>query len=109
MAKFFGKVGFEVLTETKPSTWTPTIVERAYVGDVVRNYRRLEAGDGVNENVNLSNEISIVADPYAIDHCHDMRYVQYLGGYWKVTGVDVAFPRLKLTIGGVYNGQTLAS
>lgn len=109
MAKFFGKVGFEVLKETKPSTWTPRIIEREYVGDVIKNFRRMEAGDGVNENISLSNEISIVADPYAINHIHDLRYVHYLGGNWKVTGVDVEYPRLKLSIGGVYNGSTLTS
>ena len=107
MAKFYGKIGFEDLTETRPSVYAPGIVEREYAGDVLKNYRRLEAGDGVNDDISLSNEISILADPYALNHFHTMRYVYWHEGYWKVTGVSVKFPRLKLTIGGVYNGPTL--
>lgn len=106
MAKFYGVIGFEEFEETRPSTYTPTIVERKYAGDLVRNFRRLDTGDGVNDDLNISNEISIVADPYAVNHFHSIRYVKLHGGLWKVTSVDVNFPRLILSIGGVYNGPT---
>lgn len=109
MARFYGIVGFEDLSETKPSTYTPTITERHYVGDLIKNYRRLETGEGSNDDVTLNNEISILADPYALNHFHTMRYVKWNGGYWKITGVTAEFPRLKLSIGGVYNGPTLES
>lgn len=104
MAKFFGKLGFEILTESRPSTWIPTIQEKTYVGDLTRNYRKLENGDGINDNIDISNDISIVADPYAVSHIHDLRYVLWQGGYWKVSSVSVEFPRIVLSIGGVYNG-----
>ena len=109
MAKFFGKIGFEEYTETLPSVYAPTIVEREYAGDISKNYRRLDSGEGVNDDINLSNEISIVGDPYALNHFHTMRYLYWHDGYWKITGVSVEFPRLKLTIGGVYNGPTLST
>ena len=107
MSKFYGVIGFEEFEETRPSTYTPMVVERTYAGDLVRNFRRLESGDGINDDLNLTNEVSIVADPYAVNHFHSIRYVKFHGGYWKVTSVDVAFPRLTLSIGGVYNGPTL--
>lgn len=106
MAKFYGSIGFETTEETRPSTFTPVITERQYAGDVLKHYRRLENGDGVNDNINLQNELSILADPYAMNHFQDMRYIRWHGAYWKVTGVEVVYPRLQLTIGGVYNGQT---
>ena len=109
MAKFYGKLGFEVLTETRPSTWTPTIQEKTYAGDPTRVYRRLEAGDGANDNVNFQNDISIVADPYAINHIQDLRYILWHGGYWKVSSVSVEFPRIVLSIGGVWNGPTAST
>lgn len=109
MAKFCGKLGFEVMTETSPSVWTPTIKEKTYVGDLVRNYRKLENGSGVNDNIDLSNDIRIVADPYAVDHIHDLRYVYWHGGYWKVSGVEVNHPALTLSIGGIYNGPRPSS
>lgn len=106
MAKFYGAIGFEVTEETRPSVWTPVITERQYAGDVIKHYRRLESGVGINDDLNLQNELSILADPYAMNHFQDMRYVKWHGAYWKVTGVEVSFPRLSLTIGGVYNGPT---
>ena len=106
MAKYYGTIGFGVFQETVPSVYTPSIVERKYAGDLVKNYRRLDTGEGVNDDLNISNEISIVADPYAIDHFHSIRYASFHGSLWKVTSVEVSFPRLILSIGGVYNGPT---
>lgn len=104
MSKFYGKIGFEELSETSPSVYTPTIVERCYSGDLTRNYRRLDSGDGVNDDISLSNEISFIADPYALNHFHTIRYVTWHGARWRVTGAEEKFPRINLTIGGVYNG-----
>ena len=104
MSKFYGKIGFEEPSETSPSVYTPTIVERCYSGDLTRNYRRLDSGDGVNDDISLSNEISFIADPYALNHFHTIRYVVWHGAKWRVTGVEEKFPRINLTIGGVYNG-----
>ena len=106
MAKFYGAIGFAEQKEIRPSVWQPTITERPYSGDVSKHYRRLEAGDGPNDDINLQNDLSILADPYAMNHFQDMRYVVWHGACWKVTGVEVIYPRLQLTIGGVYNGPT---
>ena len=76
-----------------------------YSGDVIRNTRRLQSADQVNDNVNVSNEISIIADPYANGNFHAMRYVGFMGAKWKITNVEVLYPRLILTIGGVWNGD----
>lgn len=103
MAKWFGKIGFGVTSETKPGVWTESITLREYYGDLIRNTRRLQSGDQVNDDINVSNEISIVSDPYANEHFYAIRYVEFAGAKWKVTNVDVQYPRLVLTLGGVYN------
>lgn len=109
MEKFHGIIGFEELAETKPSVFTPKIVERLYSGDVLKNYRRTQSGEGINDDLNLNNEISILADAYARNHFQSLRYIKWYGGYWKITAVAPAFPRLRLTIGGVYNGPTASA
>ena len=91
MAKFYGPVGYAVTEEVSPGKWVENITERLYYGDKV------------NDDINISNEISIVADPYAMENFHLMRYVGFMGSKWKVTSVDVQFPRLILSVGGVYN------
>lgn len=104
MAKFYGPIGYAQQVETKPGVWEEQIVEKFYRGDVLRNTRRLQSTDKVNDDINVGNEISIVADPFANGNFHAMRYVGFLGARWKVTNVEVQCPRLILTLGGLYNG-----
>ena len=105
MAKFYGKIGYANSVETKPGVYEEQIVERSYYGDLIRNTRRLQSADQVNDDINISNEISIVADPYATNNFHTMRYAVFMGTKWKISNVEVSYPRLILTLGGVYNGQ----
>lgn len=107
MAKFFGKVGYGPTTvETAPGVWNDVITEVEYFGDVVRNVRKLQSGESVNDDLSVSNSISIVADAYANEHFFAIRYVKWMGALWEVSDVEVQSPRLLLKLGGVYNGPT---
>ena len=105
MAKFYGKIGYAETTETTPGVWEEVITERDYYGDVTKLTRRWQSTDQLNDNLEVNNIISILADPYATRHFHAMRYVAWMGASWKITSVEVQRPRLLLTIGGVYNGN----
>ena len=104
MAKFFGKIGYAVTEEKAPSVYEEVIVEREYFGDFIRNVRKLETSGNVNDDLIITNEVSIVADPFAYENFHSMRYLWYMGARWKITSVEVQYPRLILSIGGVYHG-----
>lgn len=104
MAKYYGKIGYNESVETTPGVWEEKITERSYYMDVVRNALRLQSTDKVNDDINVNNEISIVADPYAMNNFHSMRYVEFMGAKWKVSNVEVQYHRLILTLGGLYNG-----
>lgn len=104
MAKYCGKIGYATTVETTPGVWSEQIVERKYYGDLTRNSRRLQSPDKVNDDIVIANQLSIVADPYAINNFHSMRYAEFMGAKWKVSDVEVQYPRLILTLGGVYNG-----
>lgn len=103
MAKFYGKIGYAETVETEPGIYEEQIVERSYYGDLIRNTRKLQNSGGVNDDVNVGNEISIVADPYANEHFYSMRYVEFMGAKFKISNVQVEYPRLILSLGGVYN------
>lgn len=105
MSKFFGKVGFVIMQETAPDVFREETVERDYYGDVTKNVRRYQNTSNLNDDLNVSNTISILADPFAIQNFHALRYVHFMDADWKVTDVEVQYPRLNLTIGGVYNGN----
>lgn len=102
MAKFYGAIGYALTVETEPGIWEEVITERNYYGELNRNSRNLQTSGNVNDNVNISNEISILADPYANEHIYSMRYVEFMGAKWKVNSVEVKYPRLILSVGGLY-------
>ena len=104
MAKWYGKIGFIKQVEKKPGVYVSETIERNYYGDIIRNTRRLQTSDKLNDDINVSNEISIVADPFARENFHAMRYIEFMGTKWKVSSVEVQYPRLILSLGGVYNG-----
>ena len=105
MAKFYGPIGYAERVETRPGVWEEKIVERNYYCDQEQNVRRLQSTNEVNDDIEVSIRISIVADPYANENFHNIRYATYLGTNWKVSSVDVKYPRLVLTLGGLYNGK----
>lgn len=104
MPKFYGSIGYAISKETAPGVWVEDIVEHDYSGDVYRNTRKLQSGNQVNDSIDISNEISILSDPFANENFHSMRYVTYMGAKWKISSVEVRYPRLILTVGGLYNG-----
>lgn len=106
MAKFYGNVGYGQSVESAPGVWKDVITETSYIGDVVRNTRRLVDGSKVNDDLTVGNSISIVADAYAIENFFAMRYIIWMGARWTISEVEVQAPRLLLTLGGVYNGPT---
>lgn len=107
MGKWFGKIGYAVTAETEPGLWEDTIVEREYYGDMISDRRKRQTSGEVNDNINLANVISIIADPFAYENCSSMVYAEIMGAKWKITDIEVQYPRLILTIGGVYNGDSL--
>lgn len=106
MAKYYGRVGYAETVETSPGVWEEVLAERKYYGDVIRNSRRWENGESLNDNLTVNNSISIIADDYAYKHFAFIRYVEWMGCLWKPSNVEVQRPRIILQIGGVYNGDT---
>lgn len=114
MAKFVGTIGFLVTEKKEPGLNVPVPKEFSYRGDLLRNNVKREGNsDSINDDINVSNQISIVANPYAKNHIYEMKYLKFqmpcLGGVWKITNAEIQEPRIILTLGGVYSGVTLES
>lgn len=105
MAKFYGKIGYVLTTETAPGVWSDDKpIERYYRGDVLQNNRRWETTSSVNDDIKINNRLSIVADPFAYENLYTMKYVEWYGTKWKVSEVDIQPPRIIISLGGVYDG-----
>ena len=107
--KFRGPVGFSETVEKRRGVKVQEPVEYNYSGDVLKRSVRYQSGESVNDDVHVQNQISILADPYAREHFNTIKYVKWMGSAWKVTEVSVQYPRLVLTLGGVYNGATVVA
>jgi hypothetical protein len=107
MAKFYGAIGYSTEVETRPGVWKNQITERHYAGDTIRNSSRWSSSqDSTNDDLNINNQFSVLADPYAYQNFHEMKYIEFMGTRWKITNVEVQYPRLILTVGGEYtNGK----
>lgn len=103
MAKFHGAIGYVRTEETAPGVHEEVITEVNYYGDIIRNSRRLENGQGLNDDLTINNQISIVGDLFAYENFQTMRYIRWMNSLWKITNIEVQRPRLILSIGGVYN------
>ena len=108
MSKFYGPIGFVVSAETEKGSgiWDDVVTEKNYRGEITKNVKRWDGGEYLNDDLNISNVLSIVADPYATSNLFAIKYVKWLGSYWCVKTAEVQSPRLVLTLGGVYNGPT---
>ena len=105
MAKYYGNLGFIVENETSPGVWEAQEILRPYTGDVLRFTSRVSTPDKVNDDIQMSNQLSIVMDAFAYNHFYTLRFVEWCGARWKVNSVEIQHPRLLLTLGGVYNGN----
>ena len=105
MAKFSGVIGFVKDVEESPGVWiSDAIIERKYYGDIIRNNRRFQSSDKLNDNLTLSNKIKVLADDYMRRNMSNARYVVINSIKWKVTDIEYSYPSLIITIGEVYNG-----
>ena len=104
MAKFYGNIGFVIQKETSTDVWEPVETVVPYRGDLNRSQRRWTNGSSVNEDLDVSNEISILADDFICKNIGGIKWAEVMGSKWKVNSVILAYPRVTLTLGGVYNG-----
>ena len=104
MARFYGTVAYAVTKQTSPGVWTSEIDDsHKYYGDVIVNSRKWNENGNVNDNLAITNRISIVADPFAYENCNAIKWVEYMGTKWKASSIDVEYPRLVITLGDVWN------
>ena len=105
MAKFVGVVGFVESSETTPGVWRNNEYARTYRGDVLSGNPGWQTNpDSTNDDLTISSQISIVADSFAYQHSHVMKYVEFMGAKWEIKKIEPRRPRLILTLGGLYNG-----
>ena len=106
MAKYSGQIGYLKTIEKESGVWVNEPVERHYYGDVIKNISKTyHQQNFVNNDITTNTIISIVSDPFVKENFQHIIFAEYMGVKWKVSNVEIAYPRILLTLGGIYNGQ----
>lgn len=108
MARFYGVIGYVHEVEDGTSgNWLQIPTEYHYYGDILRDVvQSRENLQQVHNEINISNYISIMADAYAYENYHAMKYIMWDGVRWNIREVEERRPRLLIRLGGLYNGIT---
>lgn len=107
MAKWAGLVGYATESEEKvPGVWTDgDFIEKHQRGDIIRASKDQNTETRINDDITLQNRISIVADSYIKTNFEYIRYIVWRNVAWKVTDIELQYPRIIVTLGGVWNGE----
>ena len=106
MPKCSGIIGYALAEETQPGVWTEGITEKRYIGEIIKDNRRIVDQGEINSSINVTNNISIVSNKFMLDNLAFMRYItlsKSSTSKWKITSVDIKPPRIIITLGGLYN------
>lgn len=105
MAKWHGKIGYSKQVLAPGGVWKPQDTVYEYTGDFLRNFSNASpTPESTNDDLKIDVQISIVADQFAYQNFYSMKWIELYGAKWKITKVEPRYPRLILSVGGVYNG-----
>lgn len=105
MPKCSGVIGYALAGETQPGVWTEGITEKKYIGEIVKDNRRIVDQGEINGSINISNNISVISNRFMLDNMAYMRYLTFNNSKWKISSVEIKPPRIIITLGGLYNEQ----
>lgn len=105
MPKCSGVIGYALAGETQPGVWTEGITEKRYIGDIIKDNRRIVDQGEINGSINISNNISVISNRFMLDNMAYMRYLTFNNSKWKISSVEIKPPRIIITLGGLYNEQ----
>ena len=106
--KWHGKIGYAMTTEDC-GIWKDSVIEKDYKGDLTKNSVRLQTSDSVNNNLVVKDQVSVVADPFAYANFQYMKYIEIMNTMWSIESVELQYPRLLISVGGVWNGEQAES
>lgn len=103
---YYGRIGYVSTSQDPdhPTTWNESVSWRYYPGELsALSHRWMNSAEDSNSNINITNKLSIIADPYMCQNASAIRYVELMGSAWYVDSIQIEYPRIILSVGGVAN------
>lgn len=99
MARYSGLIGFSGQpVETSPGVFKTQYIEHHMVGADLSQTYNAQNGSTINDNMTVSNRISIVADQFTFENSSNIKYASYMGNLWKVSEITIQRPRIILSL-----------
>lgn len=106
-SRWYGKIGFGITKEVRRGVWKTIIEEHDYYGNIVSVRQSLDSQSySTNKDLKINAKISIIDDGFISVNCASIRYVEFMGALWEVKEIAPEYPRLILTLGGVYESNS---
>ena len=105
MTRYSGEVGIrDNPIETSPGVWEEVITSIPISGRIDRKPMRWSAGERSQENVKINHIISFISPETLFAKFSNAVYATYQGSKWTVVTIDYFEKRIRLGLGGLYNG-----
>lgn len=104
--KEVGFIGFKFTQNNGHGVWKPTKVEKKYYLDVNRvSWYNRDSQQTVNGTFTINNSVSVLLNPFLLEHYTQIEWIEIHGTKWKVSSVDLEPPRITLSIGERYASE----
>lgn len=104
--RYSGKIGISETVETAPGVYGPfNIVERPFRGRVLTLRRYVNDSGKINNDILITVKIEGLFDVHLRKNLDNIRYATYMGSKWEVAEVLPSYPKVVLTLGGLYHEE----
>lgn len=100
--KWYGNIAFSNQVETEPDVFEERLIKKKFMGDFISVRKSNDMSSSINVDLSVSNQLSVLMDPFLQNNFHNIVYVEFNGGKWTVSSVELKERRLLLSFGKLY-------
>lgn len=104
MARYKGYIGYVKPEEVSPGIYEERATEVMCGGERLLGSRKWLPSQTLNDDILINERLSIICSHTLKENRGCIRYAVVDGVKWKVTAIESQYPRLILTLGGIYHG-----
>lgn len=105
MTRYAGNIGFYSGETNNDGIVTPSYTDHKMRGDTFTVRALRTESQQRQDDLSFSNQLSLLGDQYSFENFSNIVYAEFMGQKWKVTSVEIQYPRMTLTLGGIWNGD----
>lgn len=104
--KWAGEIAYSMQVETEKHVWDEQVVKKPAMGDLIEFSKNNDQSNNINVDFSLSNQLSVVMDPFIQNNFQNILYVTINGGKWTVSSAKIRYPRIILSFGKLYKEES---